>query len=239
MDYTLEMCSLYEKKMIGDTPIIIFEKHNMALPVWGTFANRLNQSLRLITFDFHADTHDPFARAIGPHDFDFARFEKNVLSVTKHGVNDFNFEDVYKLSCDYVFHDEHILTAYKFEYINGYHIFCELPDYELCDYESYDRRRNINAFYYSRSHIRSMADEEIQKLCSIPFILDFDLDYFTSSNMFNDILKNRLSFLIKNAVAITIAREPHYFELEKTDTDYNNDDALYLLLNLIQNAING
>ena len=145
MEYTLEKCSLYEKQMIGDTPIIIFEKHNMALPVWGTFANRLKQSLRLITFDFHADTHDPFAVAVGPHDFDLKKFEKDVLNVTQHGINDFKFEDVYRLSCDYVFHDEHILTAYKFEYINGYHVFCELPDYELSDYESYDRRRHIYA----------------------------------------------------------------------------------------------
>ena len=239
MEYTLEKCSLYEKQMIGDTPIIIFEKHNMALPVWGTFANRLKQSLRLITFDFHADTHDPFAVAVGPHDFDLKRFEKDVLNVTQHGINDFKFEDVYRLSCDYVFHDEHILTAYKFEYINGYHVFCELPDYELSDYESYDRRRHINAFYHARSDIRSMADEEIQKLGSIPFILDFDLDYFTSSNMFDAVLVNNLSFLIKNAIAITIAREPHYFELEKTETYFNNDDALHLLLNLIQTAING
>ena len=29
MEYTLEKCSLYEKQMIGDTPIIIFEKHNI------------------------------------------------------------------------------------------------------------------------------------------------------------------------------------------------------------------
>ena len=84
-----------------------------------------------------------------------------------------------------------------------------------------------------------MADEEIQKIGSIPFILDFDLDYFTSSNMFDAVLVNNLSFLIKNAIAITIAREPHYFELEKTETDFNNDDALHLLLNLIQTAING
>ena len=126
------------------------------------------------------DTYDYFVGVLKCIALSISNINYTVEDMEVDVSGDFKFEDVYRLSCDYVFHDEHILTAYKFEYINGYHVFCELPDYELSDYESYDRRRHINAFYHARSDIRSMADEEIQKLGSIPFILDFDLDYFTS-----------------------------------------------------------
>lgn len=210
----------------------------MALPVWGTYANILKQSLRLITFDFHADTHDPFAAAVGPHDFDYKKFEKNILSSTKYRIDDFSFEDVYKLSCDYVRNDEHILTAYKFEYINEYHIFCSLSDCDLNDYERWDRHRHIDAFYHEHLCIKNMTDEEIQELCTSPYILDFDLDYFTTPKIFDDLFIRKLTFLIQNAVIITIAKEPHYFNLEKSDPNFQHDEALCLLLDVINTALN-
>ena len=67
--------------------------------------------------------------------------------------------------------DEHILTAYKFDYITGYHIFCALSSDELIEYERNDRRRGINAFYHARSSIRDMRKEEIQRLCDSPLYL--------------------------------------------------------------------
>ena len=236
MDYTLELCSLYDKKIIYNTPVVIFDDHNMALPVWGTFANKLKQSLRLITFDFHADTHDPFAAAVGPHDFDFKRFEKDVLSNNKHDIDNFTFEDVYKLSCDYVANDEHILTAYKFDYINGYHIFCELSKDECADYERWDRKRGLSAFYHTRSSILNMTNDEILQLCSIPFILDFDLDYFSTAIMFDEIFAQKINPLINQATVITIAREPRYFELERIEDNFQNKEAQNLLLRLIESA---
>ena len=101
-NYTLEMFSLYDKMIVNDTPIIIFEDHNMALPARGTFASKLKQPFQLITFDYHADTHDPFVGAVGPHDFDMKRFEDNILNKVKYYIGDYNFEDVYELACGYV-----------------------------------------------------------------------------------------------------------------------------------------
>lgn len=236
MDYTLERCSLYDKKTIYNTPIIIFDDHNMALPVWGTFANKLKRSLKLITFDFHADTHDPFAAAVGPHDFDFKKFEREVLHNSNLDIDNFNFEDLYKLSCNYVANDEHILTAYKLDYINGYHIFCELSKDECEDYEQWDRKRGLSAFYRTRSSILNMSDDEILELCSVPFILDFDLDYFSTTTMFDEIFVQKINPLITQATVITIAREPCYFKLERTEEDFQNEEALNLLLRLIESA---
>ena len=237
MAYKLEDCSLYVKKTINKTPIIMFQDHNMALPVWGTVANTLKQSLGLITFDFHADTHDAFAAAIGPHDFDYKRFEKDVLKATKHGIDNFCFEDVFKIACSYVANDEHILTAYLFKYINKYHIFCALPQDELVSFEREDRIRGADAFYHSRLSIKNMDDKEIHELCEKPYILDFDLDYFTSRQIIDSMLIKKLSILIQKATVITIAREPHYFDCEKTDESFQNEEALHLLLDIIDSAL--
>ena len=47
---------------------------------------------------------------------------------------------------------------------------------------------------------------------------------------------DKISFLIKKATVITIAREQKYFELEKTDACFENNRVLELLLNVIQKA---
>lgn len=237
MDYSLEMCSLYDKRIINKTPIIIFEDHNMALPIWGTIASRLHQPLQLISFDYHADTHDPFAGAVGPHDFDLKRFEDDILSKVRYSIDDFDFEDVYKLACNYVSYDEQILTAYKFDYITGYHVFCSLSNDELIEYERDDRRRGINAFYHARASICNMQDEQIQQLCNNPFILDFDLDYFTTAKIFDEVFTYKLAPLIKKASIITIARERDCFDEKRIDESFQNNEALHLLLDLIETSL--
>lgn len=59
-EYSLEKSSLYNIRVVKDTPIVIFDDHNMALPVWGTYSSRMGRSLNLVTFDTHTDTHPPF-----------------------------------------------------------------------------------------------------------------------------------------------------------------------------------
>lgn len=237
LPYSLETCSLYEKKIIKNTPIVIFFDHNMALPVWGNYASKINTPLELISFDYHADTHDPFATKIGIHDFEQEEFEKNILSKINYHIDNYCFEDVYKLSCEYVANDEHILTAYKLGYINSYHIFCELPNNEIESYQWWDRRRGLNASYHARHSIKYLTHEELEKISITPFVLDFDLDYFSTPRVFDDLFVDKISFLIKKATVITIAREPKYFELEKTDTHFENNQALELLLRIIQKAL--
>ena len=38
--YTLEDCSMYTHLQIKNKDVYIFEAHNMALPVWGTYSDR-------------------------------------------------------------------------------------------------------------------------------------------------------------------------------------------------------
>ena len=62
MEYTLEACSKYKKLSVNGKPVVVFDEHNWALPIWGTYANRLKLPMNLITFDTHTDTHAPFLR---------------------------------------------------------------------------------------------------------------------------------------------------------------------------------
>jgi len=69
------------------------------------------------------------------------------------------------------------------------------------------------------------------------FILDIDLDYFRSINSFFSKNTNRFKWLIKNAIAITIAKESDCVELCRLDGDpITAEMALECLNNLIKNV---
>lgn len=62
MEYTLEACSKYKKLSVNGKPVVVFDEHNWALPVWGTYANRLKHPMNLISanslFHFMSDMSD-------------------------------------------------------------------------------------------------------------------------------------------------------------------------------------
>ena len=61
MSYKIEECSIYAKSIVvKGIPIYIFDKHNMALPAWGTICNRIGKKVNLISFDTHTDTLPAF-----------------------------------------------------------------------------------------------------------------------------------------------------------------------------------
>lgn len=239
MEYSIEICSQYDITTIGDKQVIVFNDHNMAIPAWGTIRQNYNAPLRLVTFDTHPDTRAAFAREIckeyhAYNNQNCQKFQKNILSLYHCHASQFNFEDAFRLAIELVANDEQIMVADYYDYINEYIVFCSLPNDELREYQLDDRMNGQNATYYSKHHIRKLPDAEITSICSTPFILDFDLDYFTSPDIIDTVFKEKISLLIKNASAITIAKEPKYFELEKTDENFDNSRALKMLLDLIR-----
>ena len=70
-----------------------------------------------------------------------------------------------------------------------------------------------------------------------PIVLDFDLDYFNSRRDFSEAFIEMVSPLIKRAEVITVAREPKFFEMCKTDCAFELDEALSMLSNIIKNAL--
>ena len=238
MAYSLEKCSAYQIKQIEHKEIIIFDSHNMALPAWGTIRQNRELPLHLISFDTHADTRAAFAREIIKEysvydNFSCEKFKKLVLSKFHCNANNFVFEDTFCLAVELVAPDEQIMVADYYDYINGYTIFCDLSEDDANWYQTDDRLNEQNATYYTKNRILDMQENNIQALCSIPFILDFDLDYFTHPNIINADFQKNVGTLIRHAVAITIAREPEYFNREKADEQFSNDQALEMLLNFI------
>ena len=237
--------STYQTLTCNDKPIVIFESHNMAFPVWGCISSHLQKELNLITLDTHADTRPPFARElVNNYSHVIGEpgivFKKDVLSKYNCFRNNFSCEDAYRLAVDYIAHDEHIQTACYFRYIDKHFIFCDLDPYEREGRQDMDRNDGFDATYYAKNDIQSLSHQDLELMSKEQYILDIDLDYFTSKSLFeNQTLISNLTPIIQNATCITIAKEPKYFEIEKDidEIDYTNSDALRLLLNLINNSL--
>ena len=70
-----------------------------------------------------------------------------------------------------------------------------------------------------------------------PLVVDFDLDFFGAASDFDEEFIAKITPLVKRAVAITIAREPYFFESCRTDKHYTNEQALSHLLHCIRNIL--
>lgn len=219
----------------------------LTITIWhflfgGEFSSRNNSSYVLLTFDTHADTRPPFTGAIySKYDcYDSTtskKYKSDVLSKYNCDIDNYVFQDAFELALLDIKNDEHIQTACYFGYISDYHVFCALDDYERLSYQKDDQTQGFGAFYYSKDHLLSMSNSEIESLIAHPFILDFDLDYFTSKEIFSHLLFQKMKPLIRHASVITIAKEPKYFEYERSSDKFQNEEALGLLLDAIAKAI--
>jgi len=228
MEYKLDDCTYYEKLMINGKPIYIFESHNMALPVWGTFASKLGL-LHLLSFDAHTDTHPPFSKLMRESGATPELCYKNALlnRVVSHTLEriayqkeNFNFEDIFKYS-EYIGNTEQILTGVAFGYLSSYTIRCHRSGYETTD-----RFCGYDATYLDDDDIRKPNVKD-------PLALDIDLDYFRSEYDLDCYFENYIAPYFQRAVVITIAREPSYFNSEKVDKQFTVEKAESLLLELL------
>lgn len=204
----------YETIIIGGVHVVIFTDHNYALPIWGKHSSERNQSYHLVTFDFHADTHAPLSEFVlrskefAPHDSNHPAIRK-LLKGRHYKRSSFCYDDALWIS-QYVKNDEHIQTADWFGYIDSYTVICHLSESEAECFEEEDRRNNNAATYYTQEQFKELDMDEVEKLTTAPFILDIDLDYFSSPRCLEAEFENRISILIRKAELITIAKEPTY-----------------------------
>lgn len=102
--------------------------------------------------------------------------------------------------------------------------------------ENHDRDRGYNACYIPREKWNA-EHGEITKTFMLPCILDFDLDYFRCAEDMDDNFFASIRLLVKNAVAITIAREPKFFEFVNKEPSFTNQAALEMLIKGIESIL--
>ena len=237
-NYVIEECSMYTHLQIKNKDVYIFETHNMALPVWGTYSGKYQTEFNLVTFDSHTDTRTPFTAEVISRSNDFEvspnhPVVKDILKGKHYKKEKFCFEDVLKIALQYVRNDEHILTADYFGYIKSYKVICDLDASEAQGYESDDQVRGYDAKYFIREQQSKINYKDIE----IPIILDFDLDYFVHENCISEELKKAITPLVKKSSVITIAKEPEYFEQCKIQNDYTCEKALEDLLLMLEQIL--
>ena len=235
VEYNLEMCSKYEKHYINEKPVVIIDEHNWVLPVWGTYANRLEQPMNLITFDTHTDTHAPFLRYLRSEcDISSVPYDKKILKLPQivellkgnhYRINDFCFENVFCLA-DCIACDEQILTASVLGYLSSY-VIIHKDNADLDDEQfGYDSK------YIKHEEFAAGNRPEPRT----PLVLDIDLDYFGNKKDILEWTKQAGKYL-KAAEVITIAREPEWFDRCKTDSTFDAKQAEQELLKCIESDL--
>ena len=235
MEYTIETCSLYRTCSILGKPVVIFDEHNWALPVWGTYARRLGKPLNLITFDTHTDTHAPFLRYLKAEcNVEDVPYDKSVLKLPQivklfknlgFKRDDYNFESLFRLA-DCIANDEQILTASVLGYLESYAVVHKEND-DFSDVEY-----GYNSEYIKHESFISGSQPDIK----IPLALDIDLDYFGKNEDIYNWL-NKAEKYIKAASVITIAAEPDWVERCKTDSSFEAGIAEQEVLNGIKTIL--
>lgn len=215
----------YEIIYIEGKPIYIFEKHNMAFPAWGTVSSRKNHPYILITFDYHTDTRAPFSKvkATGEYDYEW-------IKSLKVSHNEFIFQDAFGLAIEMIAHDEQIKTACKYGYLQQYFVICSENEDECISAGNTDQDEGYHATYINKFGIDAFLDDFLPKLENSHVIVDFDLDFFNSVSELDKKFFEKIAPILKNADAITIAREKWHFEDLRESSDFSHEKAIELLL---------
>ncbi len=229
--------NIYSILTIKDKLLVIFDSHNMALPVWGAYSNSLCSSCQLITFDSHSDTLTPFTHLLsncGEHigkDYSKKQCVEAVLQGKSFQMKCFVLSDAIEIASS-LRHDEHIKAAVDWHYISRYFVVTSDDNIE------YNQRLDLNdgydCAYLTKNDWFRNAPTFID---DVPIVVDFDLDFFTQIRDFEDIKSDTFKRLIQKARLITIAREPVYFNKCKenqNDISYTNDLACDMLISLLR-----
>lgn len=220
---------LYTEYEINNKPTFIFDKHNMAIPIWGKYASKYG-ALHLFTIDSHTDTHSAFAKYLRSINKQANYNYKDVLqypeinkllSTIRYRRDDFSFEDVYNYSQKIV-NTEQILTGVAFGYIESYIVRSRSKGYE-----DDDRRFGYDATYldYSDTSIPLIRE---------PFALDIDLDFFKSKNEMGKEFADYLEPIFKKACVVTVAREKEFFNQGRNEEGFTVEMAEERLIQIMK-----
>ncbi len=214
----------------GCKKVSVVDSHNYVLPIWAEYCAKEKIEYRLITLDYHADTMPCYNR----YSFNMQSINASVdhneekeRIYNRYVKEPYNIKNIEEMTAKYVYHDEHIMTAWNLGYLSE--IFCICKEKDVIS-------KGIEHYLVMNS---KTTKEDLFEFCKEAtkerYILDIDLDYFTSKSVF-EVIKWMIIELIKDAEIITIAREKRYFDYckDKTETEWTNEIALKSTLELIE-----
>jgi hypothetical protein len=236
-------------------PLVIVDRHNKVLPAWAEFRARLSEAPRLITLDYHTDTSKPFRNYLKyvcrtPDD----RADK----VRKAMISEVDFSrlDSVRRAVGKLGNDEHIVTAIEADIISS--AFVIAHNAMTTDLATYRDHRimcySVDRTQRSRRVAREDCDRVLESpflneviasfnallLCASepvlgdrPYILDIDLDYFTTWQSVVPHDASAIRELIRHAGLITIATEPDYVKTCALDRDLSSEALLSKLSTLL------
>lgn len=247
---------MIEHKNVFGKDVYIFESHQYALYPWALLKRKhITDDISLFTFDYHTDLRPPFYKSslIKKSPLEY-QFEEKLQADSLAAINyseDSSLKDAIEKLCN----DEHIMTAVNCGIIKRAYIiahygskngFCQSPNIYMSDFfMGFDNGDDVAdelledgflAKYFSDLSKKSCLIHEDATLIS-PYILDIDLDYFTSKKSVLPQNVNIFSKLVQNAEIITIAKESNCVKCcskGKVDSEYLLKELLLLLKRCIE-----
>jgi len=217
--------------------VYIVDQHQYTLPLWAYESIISDESYALVSIDYHPDTNPPFwqtahYKAIMKDDERVEVLTELFIEERLKSIDSKNIRRIIDLPKD-LNNDEHIHTAYALGYLNHYHMINCMDAHEY---------KWGSHYLIGEEHFSSLEDEMFEsigfKMPEDKFILDIDLDYFSSINSFTVSSDLFIKGLIRKSEFITIARSKKYFEyLKKPQEDFTLETCEKLCLKMIENYL--
>ena len=214
--------------------IYIVDQHQHTLPLWAYESIIRDENYVLVSIDYHPDTNPPFwqkshYRAIMKDDERVEALTELFINERLKSIDSKNLQKIIKLPED-LNNDEHINTALALGYLNDYHMI------NCMDAHKYNKGTH---YLIGEEYFSSLENEMFESIgFKIPedkFILDIDLDYFSSKKSFAIDSDCYIKELIQKSEFITIARSKKYFEyLKKPQEDFTLETCEKLCLDMIE-----
>lgn len=212
---------------------IVVDSHNKVLSAWADHRRDLGRAPRLLTLDRHTDTSRPFRKYLRENQSDIPA-SRLVAEI------DFNRPETVERAVSLLGNDEHVVAAIESGIVSSALVLAHnARDTDLATYR--DHRivcREVRDGEWDRvieSEILARAIEGFGRILGEAgekglregeYILDIDLDYFTSFASIAPSDETLLRSLAEGAGLITVATEPEYVRSGAVDPGLTSE---YLL----------